>query len=223
MNRLKELRQRKKLSQKEFAAAFNKFLKDSDSPIKDNHGNIKKISYATVSRWENGQTPIPSIYYSSLAAFLDVSLPYLQGLGMSLDQAIDLCWEWARNDDAQWLQFYHERWAMGRIFKDFFASRSYSKDDLNKIFSSKENFCEFMVKNFRAVFNYDDLSQLKGAEDLENKLAIAMGNLEQSAYASIYDIDFKNDSNDEIHDKLQGIFETVFTYIHDLENKDFKS
>lgn len=85
-NKLKELRQRKKLSQKEFAAAFNKFLKDSDSPIKDNHGNIKKISYATVSRWENGQTPIPSIYYSSLAGFFQVPVPYLQGFEQARDR-----------------------------------------------------------------------------------------------------------------------------------------
>lgn len=90
MNRLRELRQKKKLSQKEFAAAFNKFLKNSDSPIKDNHGNVKKISYATVSRWENGQIPIPSIYYSSLADFFGVSLPYLQGLTFSEQELADL-------------------------------------------------------------------------------------------------------------------------------------
>lgn len=88
MNRLRELRQKKKLSQKEFAAAFNKFLKDSDFPIKDNHGNIKKISYATVSRWENGQTPIPSIYFASLAAFFEVSVPYLLGVTANTDNQL---------------------------------------------------------------------------------------------------------------------------------------
>ena len=60
-NRLKELRQKEELSQKEFAKAFNAFLINNNS-VKDSNGNIKKISYATVSRWENEQTPIPSIY-----------------------------------------------------------------------------------------------------------------------------------------------------------------
>lgn len=83
MNKLKELRQQKKLSQKELATAFNKYLQNKDLPVKDNHGKIKNISYATISRWENGQTPIPSIYYSSLADFFGVSVPYFQGFTYS--------------------------------------------------------------------------------------------------------------------------------------------
>lgn len=206
MNRLKELRQKKKLSQKDFAAAFNKFLKDSDFPIKDNHGNIKKISYATVSRWENGQTPIPSIYYSSLAAFLNVPLPYLQGLGMSRDQAIDLCWNWAHNKGT------YDRWEIDNIFKKYFTSL-YGKETLHKIFSSKENFADYLVKHWKSIFSYDSLSRLNGQEDLENKVAMVMGDRAQSALAAVYDIDFKNDSNEEIQDKLGGIIEDIFMYI----------
>lgn len=80
-NNLKELRKKKGLSQKEFAKDFNKFIKENSSnSLYDNQGKIKKISYATVSRWENGKTPIPSIYYQSLADFFGVSVPYLQGI-----------------------------------------------------------------------------------------------------------------------------------------------
>lgn len=78
-NRLKELRQKEELSQKEFAKAFNAFLINNNS-VKDSNGNIKKISYATVSRWENEQTPIPSIYYESLVSFFGVTLQYLLGI-----------------------------------------------------------------------------------------------------------------------------------------------
>lgn len=80
-NKLKELRHKKKLSQKEFAEAFNNFIKENSyDSLRDNQGKIKKISYATVSRWENGKTPIPSVYYQSLADFFDVSIQYLQAL-----------------------------------------------------------------------------------------------------------------------------------------------
>ena len=66
-NRLKELRKAKKLSQKEFAKAFNDFIKENkEFAVLDTKGKIKKISYATVSRWEVGQTPIPTKYYEAL-------------------------------------------------------------------------------------------------------------------------------------------------------------
>lgn len=83
-NRLKELRKAKKLSQKEFAKAFNEFIEENKKyAVLDNKGKIKKISYATVSRWEVGQTPIPTKYYEALANFFNVPLAYIQGAGYS--------------------------------------------------------------------------------------------------------------------------------------------
>ena len=86
-NRLKELRKTKKLSQKEFAKAFNEFIEENKKyAVLDNKGKIKKISYATVSRWEVGQTPIPTKYYDALAKFFDVPLSYIQGAGYSKEE-----------------------------------------------------------------------------------------------------------------------------------------
>lgn len=86
-NRLKELRKAKKLSQKEFAKAFNEFIKENKQyAVLDNKGKIKKISYATVSRWEVGQTPIPTKYYEALANFFNVPLAYIQGAGYSKEE-----------------------------------------------------------------------------------------------------------------------------------------
>lgn len=60
MNRLKELRKEKKLSQKEIA----EFL---------------EINEKTVSRWENGESTIKSDKAQELADYFGVQLPYLLG------------------------------------------------------------------------------------------------------------------------------------------------
>lgn len=79
-NRLKELRESKKLSQKKFAKAFNHFITSNKNyTLYDGKGKEKEISYATVSRWENGKTPIPSTYYIGLSSFFNVSIEYLLG------------------------------------------------------------------------------------------------------------------------------------------------
>lgn len=86
-NRLKELRKAKKLSQKEFAKAFNNFIREyKDYAVLDNNGKVKKVSQATISRWEVGQTPIPTKYYDALAKFFDVPLSYIQGAGYSKEE-----------------------------------------------------------------------------------------------------------------------------------------
>lgn len=71
-NRIKELRKEKGLSQKEFAKAFNEFSKDDD--------DVKSISYATVSRWENGENEPKFATWFTLAAFFNVPISYLMGI-----------------------------------------------------------------------------------------------------------------------------------------------
>lgn len=79
-NRLKELRKKKKLSQKQFARVFNDFMKSYPQfAVTDQKGQIKKISYATVSRWETGTTPIPTEYLETLAKYFRVSIAYFLG------------------------------------------------------------------------------------------------------------------------------------------------
>lgn len=60
MNRLKELRQEKKLTQKELA-------EETDIP------------YRTLQRWENGETDIKSDKAEELADYFDVNVSYLLG------------------------------------------------------------------------------------------------------------------------------------------------
>lgn len=90
-NRLKELRKRKKLSQKAFAMAFNDYLKETESKnMSENEIENSFISYATISRWENGQTPIPNYYIKKLADYFEVTVQYIQGLTYSEEQILNI-------------------------------------------------------------------------------------------------------------------------------------
>ncbi|MDM8334475.1 helix-turn-helix domain-containing protein [Limosilactobacillus panis] len=71
-NRIKELRNEKGLSQKEFAKAFSDFVK--------NDKTIKSVSYATISRWERGENEPKLQTWRKLADFFNVSVSYLQGI-----------------------------------------------------------------------------------------------------------------------------------------------
>ena len=71
-NRIKELRNKKGLSQKEFAKAFSEFVKEDSE--------IKPVSYATISRWERGENEPKLETWIKLADFFDVPVSYLQGL-----------------------------------------------------------------------------------------------------------------------------------------------
>lgn len=70
-NRIKKLRKEKGLSQKEFAKAFNEFAKDDN--------DVKPISYATISRWENEENEPKMATWLALASFFDVPISYLMG------------------------------------------------------------------------------------------------------------------------------------------------
>lgn len=86
-NRLKELRLEKGLTLKEFAKSFNDFLKDSFEPSEA----FKQISYATVSRWENGVSDPKRKMWEKLADYYGVSINYVRGdsnLGVQIDNKI---------------------------------------------------------------------------------------------------------------------------------------
>lgn len=75
-NRLKELRTEKGLTLKEFASSFNSFL----SSHADFYDSPKKVSYATISRWENGKPDPTSKYQEPLSDYFDVDIGYLLGI-----------------------------------------------------------------------------------------------------------------------------------------------
>lgn len=192
MNRIKEIRQEKKLSQKDLAKKLN-------------------ISQQAISLYEKGDREPKLETWQKLADFFDVPISYLQGFGLSKKDAIEICWEWIYGKRSY---SFHP---MDELFKNFFKE-NFSQKDLKIIFKDKQAFTNFMSDRFRSVFNYNSLANIRDDEELEKKMTIALSgwsrkNVFDGVLAEIENIDFKKDSNEEIRTKLCDIFTDVFMYI----------
>ena len=69
-NRLKELRDKKGISQSQFVQAFNELLLSK---------KMKPITVPTYSRWENSLNSPTEKVWQQLADYFDVSVPYIKG------------------------------------------------------------------------------------------------------------------------------------------------
>lgn len=78
MNRIKQEREKKNLTQNQFVQGLNNFL-DSDNNKYKNERGVKPVTVATASRWENGLNQPTSAMWKALADFFEVSVLYLQG------------------------------------------------------------------------------------------------------------------------------------------------
>ena len=78
MNRIKELRERRSLSQRQFVIDFNKFLTTNEEQYKNKRG-VKEITFGTASRWENDLNKPTKYMWQALADFFNVSVDYLKG------------------------------------------------------------------------------------------------------------------------------------------------
>ena len=74
-NRLKQLRKEKGLTLDEI----------------QNQTGIKR---GTFNNYESGKTEPKLETWQKLADFFDVPILYLQGFGLSNEEAINICWEW---------------------------------------------------------------------------------------------------------------------------------
>lgn len=78
MNRIKQLREKKNLSQKDFVTDFNIFLDMHLEKYKNQRG-VKTITFGTASRWENNLNHPTEFMWQALADYFNVSVPYLKG------------------------------------------------------------------------------------------------------------------------------------------------
>lgn len=199
MNRIKEVREEKKLSQKDLAKNLN-------------------ISQQAISLYEKGDREPKLETWQKLADFFDVPILYLQGFGLSNEEAINICWEWIHEERG------YDNFEMSRILTNFFKKK-FSSEDCKTLFEDKEVFSNFMNRRFRSVFNYNSLSKMKDQETLERKLTIAVSlstrqGMIDGVEALIEDTDFKKDSNEKIQETLREIFEDIFMYIDSKDDPD---
>lgn len=78
MNRIKQLREKKNLSQKDFVTDFNIFLDMHLEKYKNQRG-VKTITFGTASRWENNLNHPTEFMWQALADYFNVSIAYLKG------------------------------------------------------------------------------------------------------------------------------------------------
>lgn len=203
-NRIKEIRQQQNISQSKLASELG-------------------TTQQAISFYEKGEREPKLETWQKLADFFGVPIAYLQGFGLSNKEAINTCWNWL------WKKEGYDNFNMTRELRTFFNT-NFSNKEIDKIVKNKQSFSAFMNKRFRSVFNLWSLSELKSKYDLEKKLTIAMGqtsisSFEDASYALIDDIDFKNDSNEEIQSKLFEVIENIFMqekYIMQQQGIDYK-
>ncbi|WP_242368884.1 helix-turn-helix domain-containing protein [Lactobacillus intestinalis] len=193
MNRIRECRQNKKLTLVQLSEELAE---------KQNF----KITADALGKYERGKREPKLETWQKLADFFEVPIPYLQGLGISRKEAVDLVWNWINDKEG----FYN--FDISQDLKNFFH-KNYSQEELDKILTDKQIFSNILSKKLKSVFSYYSLASIHSPEDLETRLAMKIGTPYESVIAQIYNIDFKNDSNEQIQMALEGIITDVFMYI----------
>lgn len=79
VNHLQSLRLEKGLSLKELATHFNDFITCENLPI-------KKVSYATLSRWENGISEPKRNVWEALASYFEVPIDFISSPELSFEE-----------------------------------------------------------------------------------------------------------------------------------------
>lgn len=149
MNRLKELRQRKKLTFKE----LSKKLQEDGI----------RISSDSLAKYERGDREPKIDKWQALADFFNVSVPYLQGIDDKPNTGYSKDYIYKQLDDA-----YKEPWIgksnlLGVDLIPAFYIEKYCKQ--NKISIPKDTDLKFWQDNFNFIFDYKEIKRLLTTKD----------------------------------------------------------
>ena len=160
MNRIKELREKRSLSQRQFVTNFNKFLSMNKEQYKNMRG-VKEITFGTASRWENNLNKPTEYMWQALASFFNVSVDYLKGYGYSKEHIYKCL------DDA-YKQDYPVTFDVEPPLGNFFIS---SKDEIEdycktkKINIPEDVGLDFWQKYFSFIFKNKSVKRLLTTKD----------------------------------------------------------
>ncbi len=160
MNRIKELREKRSLSQRQFVTDFNKYISTNEEQYKNKRG-VKEITFGTASRWENSLNKPTEYMWQALANFFNVSVDYLKGYGYSKEHIYKCL------DDA-YKQDYPVTFDVEPPSGNFFIS---SKDEIEdycktkKINIPEDVGLEFWQKYFSFIFKDKSVKRLLTTKD----------------------------------------------------------
>lgn len=160
MNRIKELREKRSLSQRQFVTDFNKYISTNEEQYKNKRG-VKEITFGTASRWENSLNKPTEYMWQALANFFNVSVDYLKGYGYSKDYI------YKQLDDA-YKKDYLLTFELEPPFTSPFLSardeiENYCKQ--NKISIPKDTDLDFWKTNFNFIFKDKSVKRLLTTKD----------------------------------------------------------
>jgi transcriptional regulator with XRE-family HTH domain len=160
MNRIRQLREKKELTQRKFVTEFNSYLVSDKNKYKDERG-VKPVTFGTASRWENDLNQPTESMWNALADFFNVSVPYLKGYGYSKEHIYKCL------DDA-----YKEPYVKGYEVEPPFTSPFLSARDAinnyceqNKISIPKDTDLKFWQDNFSFIFKDRSVNRLLTTKD----------------------------------------------------------
>lgn len=160
MNRIRQLREKKELTQRKFVTEFNSYLVSDKNKYKDERG-VKPVTFGTASRWENDLNQPTESMWNALADFFNVSVPYLKGYGYSKEHIYKCL------DDA-----YKEPYVKGYEVEPPFTNPVLSaKEEIekyceqNKISIPKDTDLDFWKTNFNFIFKDKSVNRLLTTKD----------------------------------------------------------
>ena len=200
MNRIKEIRERKGIGQKELAEKIN-------------------TSQQAISLYETGKREPKLETWQKLADFFNVPIPYIQGITISENDAVNMLVGWL-NGSCGYFDFNMHRILIDHL-KFYEVSESTIKSAMHNKELAKKLILEYVPLITRVSFlsKFDKKSLTDGR--FENEIAILIGSGAERASAQISKIKFTNDEdrNFEIQTQLDVLFQDVYMKIDELSEK----
>ena len=199
-NRIKELRQKNSLTLKEL-------------------GQKVGMANNTLSQYETGKREPKLETWQKLADFFNVPIPYIQGITISENDAVNMLVGWL-NGSCGYLDFNMHRILIDHL-KFYEVSESTIKSAMHNKELAKKLILEYVPLITRIPFlsKFDKKSLTDGR--FENEIAILIGSGAERASAQISKIKFTNDEdrNFEIQTQLDVLFQDVYMKIDELSEK----
>lgn len=199
-NRIEELRKKRGMGQKELAEKI-------------------ETSQQAISLYERGDREPKLETWQKLADFFNVPIPYIQGITISENDAVNMLVGWL-NGSCGYLDFNMHRILIDHL-KFYEVSESTIKSAMHNKELAKKLILEYVPLITRIPFlsKFDKKSLTDGR--FENEIAILIGSGAERASAQISKIKFTNDEdrNFEIQTQLDALFQDVYMKIDELSEK----